>query len=142
MEMTWSRWFHCESSFGLLLVPSQPGVFALAEEIVQPSGDAVSRQLAVFEINEAEDLASSLSRIFTAASPWRDRLVSVRCYIRYSVIPGREERSAATMALRNWLESQRDSVARLFESEAATVAERAVDRVTRRSLSAKAATAG
>jgi hypothetical protein len=23
MEMNWSRWFYCESSFGLLLVPNQ-----------------------------------------------------------------------------------------------------------------------
>ncbi|SRR6266481_2069533 len=141
MEMTWSRWFRCESSFGLLLVPSQPGVFALAEEIVEPAGDAVCRQLAVFEIDESEDLVRSLSRLFTAVSPWRDRLASIRCYMRYSVIPGRQERSVAVMALRNWLESQRDSATRLFESEAATVAERTVDRVTR-SMSAKEAPAG
>jgi|SRR5579859_982479 len=141
MEMTWSRWFRCESSFGLLLVPSQPGIFALAEEIVEPSGDAVSRQLAVLEINEAEDLACSLSRIFKAASPWRDRLASMRCYVRYCIIPGHEERSAAMQALGNWLESQRGFAERLFESEAATVAERAVDHVTRRNLFAKVVTA-
>jgi len=141
MEMTWSRWFRCESSFGLLLVPSQPGVFALAEEIVEPAGDAVRRQLAVFEIEESEDLVRSLGRLFTAASPWRERMASIRCYMRYSVIPGRQERSAAIMALRNWLESQSGSATRPFESEAATVAERSVDRVTR-SMSAKEAPAG
>jgi hypothetical protein len=48
MEMNWSRWFHCESSFGLLLVPSQPGVFALAEEVVQAVGVQSRRMLAVF----------------------------------------------------------------------------------------------
>ena len=37
MEMSWSRWFRCESSFELLLVPKQPGVFAIAEEVVEPS---------------------------------------------------------------------------------------------------------
>jgi len=56
MEMNWSRWFHCESSFGLLLVPNQPGIFALAEEIVQPAGPQSRRMLAVFEVQEADDL--------------------------------------------------------------------------------------
>jgi len=33
-RLRWSRWFRCESHHSLLLVPSKPGVFALAEEIV------------------------------------------------------------------------------------------------------------
>jgi len=33
-RLRWSRWFRCESHHSLLQVPSQPGVFALAEEIV------------------------------------------------------------------------------------------------------------
>lgn len=32
-RLRWSRWFRCESHHSLLLVPSKPGVFALAEEI-------------------------------------------------------------------------------------------------------------
>ena len=32
-RLHWSRWFPCESPRSLLLVPSKPGVFALAEEI-------------------------------------------------------------------------------------------------------------
>ncbi len=32
-RLRWSRWFRCESLHSLLFVPSQPGVFALAEEI-------------------------------------------------------------------------------------------------------------
>ena len=34
-RLHWSRWFRCESHHSLLLVPSKPGVFALAEEIVE-----------------------------------------------------------------------------------------------------------
>ena len=74
MEMNWSRWFHCESSFGLLLVPSQPGVFALAEEVVQTAGPQSRRMLAVFEVAEAEDLSRAMSRLFAAGSPWREKL--------------------------------------------------------------------
>jgi hypothetical protein len=36
-RLQWSRWFHCDSQHSLLYVPSKPGVFALAEEIL--SGD-------------------------------------------------------------------------------------------------------
>jgi hypothetical protein len=39
-RLQWSRWFHCDSHHSLLYVPSKPGVFALAEEIV--SGDVTA----------------------------------------------------------------------------------------------------
>src|SRR6202049_3258450 len=38
-RLHWSRWFRCESHHSLLFVPSKPGVFALAEEIMH-LGDA------------------------------------------------------------------------------------------------------
>jgi len=138
MELNWSRWSRCESSFGLLLVPNQPGIFALAEEIVEPSGPASRRLLAVFEINEAEDLAFALSRFFVPGSAWQQRLSQTRCYLRYVVITNPAQRSAATDALKRWLNSQVDTAAQVFEhpvrrsdshQEAATDAERAVDRV-------------
>jgi len=84
MEMNWSRWFHCESSFGLLLVPSQPGVFALAEEVMQSVGPQSRRMLAVFEVAEAEDLSRAMSRLFAAGSPWREKMAQVRVYVRYA----------------------------------------------------------
>ncbi len=37
-RLQWSRWFRCESHHSLLTVPSKPGVFAIAEEIM--SSDA------------------------------------------------------------------------------------------------------
>ena len=33
-RLQWSRWFRCESHHSLLTVPSKPGVFALAEEVM------------------------------------------------------------------------------------------------------------
>ena len=139
MEMNWSRWFRCESSFGLLLVPKQPGIYALADEIIQPSDSPSRRMLAVFEVEETDDLARSLSRLFAAGSPWRQKLTEGRCYLRYAVAPDVEDRRGATTALKNWLNSQRDTAAQIFEpasahegeAEAATEAERAVDRVTK-----------
>ena len=35
-RLHWSRWVHCESPHSLLCVPSKPGVFALAEEVIAP----------------------------------------------------------------------------------------------------------
>jgi len=33
-RLHWSRWFPCDSPRSLLFVPSKPGVFALAEEVM------------------------------------------------------------------------------------------------------------
>ena len=152
MEMNWSRWFRCESSFGLLLVPNQPGVFALAEEVVSaPNG---RRMLAVLAVDESDDLALSLSRMFAVGSPWREKLAEGKCYARYAVAPGLADRRAAADALKQWLAAQRDLATQVFatqspaqqpgaanaaaeaeddddETAVKTVAERAVDRVAR-----------
>jgi len=149
MELNWSRWFRCESSFGLLLVPDQPGIFALAEELVEPAGPQVRRMLAVFEIDEAEDIARALSRLFLPSSPWRNRLMESRCYLRYAVVVDAEERKDSALMLKNWLISQMDAAAQIFDHSRPqqmfrqeepvqpyqslgekTVAERAVDKVT------------
>jgi hypothetical protein len=36
-RLQWSRWFRCDSPHSLLVVPSKPGIFALAEEIMDLS---------------------------------------------------------------------------------------------------------
>jgi hypothetical protein len=120
MELSWSRWFHCESSFGLLLVPDQSGIFALAEEVMQPSGPGSRRMLAVFEISEADNVSRALSRMFALGSPWHERLTGARCYLRYTIIPDAEKREAAAAALKNWLSSQIDTAAVVFESPLAS----------------------
>ena len=114
MEMNWSRWFHCESSFGLLLVPSQPGVFALAEEIAQ-AGAQSRRMLAVFEVAEAEDLSRAMSRLFAAGSPWREKMAQAKVYVRYAIAPSIADRRAAATALKNWLSAQREVASQIFE---------------------------
>jgi hypothetical protein len=125
MEMNWSRWFHCESSFGLLLVPSQPGVFALAEEVVQAVGEQSRRMLAVFEVAEAEDLSRAMSRVFAAGSPWREKMAQAKIYVRYAIAPSIADRRAAATALKNWLSAQREVASQVFE-KASTAAEQKV----------------
>jgi hypothetical protein len=123
MEMTWSRWFHCESSFGLLLVPSQPGVFALAEEVVQAAGPQSRRMLAVFEVAEAEDLSRAMSRLFAAGSPWREKMAEAKVYVRYAIAPSIADRRTAAAALKNWLSAQREVASQIFEPKPAVAAE-------------------
>lgn len=119
MEMNWSRWFHCESSFGLLLVPSQPGVFALAEEVVHAVGAQSRRMLAVFEVAEAEDLSRAMSRLFAAGSLWREKMAQQKVYVRYAIAPSIADRRAAATALKNWLSAQREVASRIFEQKTA-----------------------
>lgn len=114
MEMNWSRWFHCESSFGLLLVPSQPGIYALAEEVVQPAGQGSRRMLAVFEVEEADDLSRAMSRLFALGSPWREKMTKTHCYVRYAITASSAERREAATALKTWLSSQRETAAQVF----------------------------
>ena len=38
-RLQWSRWFRCDSTHSLLVVPSKPGIFALAEEIMDLGPD-------------------------------------------------------------------------------------------------------
>lgn len=40
-RLQWSHWFRCESHHSLLIVPSKPGVFALAEEVIDRGSDEV-----------------------------------------------------------------------------------------------------
>ena len=113
VQVKWSKWSACESSFSLLLVPQQPGVFALAEEIV-PGGDGAAqpnkRMLAILEVGAADDLARSLSRLFAADSIYHQRLSAARCFVRYAVIAEAAERQAVAAALQQWLGTQPEAV--------------------------------
>jgi len=100
----WSRWFRCESSFSLLLVPSAPGLYALAEEIIGP-GESLNakRMLAVFEVAETDDLCVALSRQFSPRSPLNERLASGRCFVRFAQLRDAERRRIVCNSLRRWL---------------------------------------
>jgi hypothetical protein len=117
IEMNWSRWFHCESSFGLLLVPNQPGIFALAEEVMQPAGPHSRRMLAVFQVEEADDLSRAMSRLYASGSPWREKLAKANCFVRYAIAPSIADRQVAATALKNWLNTQREVASQVFESK-------------------------
>lgn len=126
-RLTWSRWNRYQTSFSLALAPAQPGIFALAEEVLAP-GEAAQlgdrRMLAVFVIDQTDDLGRALSGLFGSASPWRERLASGSCFVRFAVVSNAAERNGACVALQQWLAASTDTAAAVAEQAQPHVAPR------------------
>jgi hypothetical protein len=122
-RLQWSRWFLCDSLHSLLVVPSKPGIFAIAEEVLgtpnlagaalkrcesDPPQEAAlategKRMLAVLQFSEDDDMAYTLDRMFTKPNPMRERLASGHCFLRFVVIEDEEQRLNICNALNQWL---------------------------------------
>jgi hypothetical protein len=121
-RLQWSRWFRCESHHSLLCVPSKPGVFALAEDVMPlgqnlgqayggtaalggPTSSATesAHMLAVLQFGEDDDMAFVLDRMFSRENPMRARLVSGRSFVRYVIIEDAAERRNTCNALNQWM---------------------------------------
>lgn len=111
-RLQWSRWFRCDSSHSLLVVPSKAGIFAIAEEVM--SDDASSRRmLAVVQFAEDDDMAFTLDRMFTRPNPMRDRLSSGRCFLRFVVVEDEAQRRSICNALNQWMLSSAEKASGL-----------------------------
>ena len=104
LRLEWSRWFRCDSSFSVLLVPAKPGLFALGEEIMSSDTAGSKRLLALFQISQADDLGMTLGRLFLPGNPLLERLASGKCFARFTVIEDREQRSQACSIFQRWLQ--------------------------------------
>jgi hypothetical protein len=120
-RLQWSRWFRCDSPHSLLVVPSKPGIFALAEEVAElgtgtdrvgaadspaqvvAAEPPVRRMLAVLQFSEDDDMAFTLDRMFTQINPMRARLSSGRCFLRFVVIEDQAQRRSICTALNQWM---------------------------------------
>jgi len=112
-RLQWSRWLRCESSFGTLLIPSKPGLYALGQEVIAPGELPVTRgkrMLALFRISETEDLGMALGRLFLPGAPDRERFAAGNCFVRYTVVEDVVQRRAAHSALQQWLTSSAETV--------------------------------
>lgn len=116
VRLDWSRWSRCESSFSFLLTPHQPGIFALAEEVVDAAAAGGKRMLAVLEIAAAEDLARALSNLFSSGSALRDRLLSGNCFIRYAVVTDAMQRDLAVGQLQQWISASAEAASGIVQS--------------------------
>ncbi|MGC2196545.1 MAG: hypothetical protein WA628_17865 [Terriglobales bacterium] len=109
-RLEWSRWFRCESSFSLVLVPSAAGIYTLGEEIMGPGEiPGGKRMLAVFQVSETDDLCIALSRHFAPRNPLSERLSSGRCFVRFAQVADPVARKAAARALNQWLASSAEA---------------------------------
>lgn len=109
-RLQWSRWFPLESSFDLVLVPERAGIFAIAEEVI-PAGElGCKRMLSVLQVSEAADLGFAMSRLFSPASPLKERVAAGRLYARYTVIEDDSHRGTALNAFQRWLASSAEAV--------------------------------
>ena len=119
-RLQWSAWFRCDSPHSLLIVPSKPGIFALAEDVMaaESSNDPVGpglepgqaeapakRMLAVLQFCEDDDMAFTLDRMFTRINPMRARLASGRCFVRFVVLQDEDQRRSICTALNQWIRS-------------------------------------
>lgn len=110
-RLHWSRWFRCETSFDLLLVPSRPGLFAIAEEVLAP-GDATAggkRMLAVLQLCDSSDLAIAMSRLLAPTHLLKDRVAGGRIFVRYTVIQDDAQRKSAHLVFQRWLTSSAEA---------------------------------
>ena len=103
LRVQWTRWFHCESSFNLGLVPSQPGLFAIAEEV--PCRDKEGHNLNVIQVEAVDDLFHALNSLYAQDCALRRNLEKNRCFLRYAVLANPDVRNAAVADLKRWLEA-------------------------------------
>ena len=64
-RLQWSRWSRCDSPHSLLVVPSKPGIFALAEEIMDLAPGAAS---APVTDREGHDFSRAVRTVQTSAA--------------------------------------------------------------------------
>jgi hypothetical protein len=105
-RLQWSEWVPLESRFDPLLVPSKPGLFALADELIAPGEmpmAAGKRMLAIFQISETADLGIAMVRLFAPGTPLTARWAEGRVFVRYTVIEDDAQRRSAHQALQRWL---------------------------------------
>jgi hypothetical protein len=99
-RLQWSPWLRCESSLSVLLLPSKPGLFVLAEADA-PFG-AQTIPLTLLQISQVEDLGTALARLLLPTAP-------KACCVRYAVLEDEDQRRSSHRALLEWMASSSES---------------------------------
>jgi len=121
-RLHWSRWFRCELVSDLRLVPSLPGIFAIAEEVIAPGETAVAggkRMLAVLQVSAADDLAIAMTRLLAPQNLNKHGFAGGRIFLRYTVVQDDTQRRAAQGVFQRWLTASADTASGLM-SEASS----------------------
>jgi hypothetical protein len=130
-RLQWSRWFRCDSPHSLLVIPSKPGIFALAEEVgvdvaraplpaisAQTEVGGGGKDLDAGKLGGAAlqrcDLQPLMSTALAAeVEPTRRMLASGRCFVRFVVINDQDQRRSICTALNQWLISSAEKASGL-----------------------------
>jgi len=105
-RLRWSRWFPCLGTSVLNLVPSLPGILAIAEEVIAPGETAVAggkRMLAVLKVIASDDLAIAITRLLAPQNLNLYGITSDKIFVRYTVVQDRAQRRAAENVFQRWL---------------------------------------
>jgi len=93
----WSDWKHLESSL-CLTAPSDPGVYSVAERVVDhnlaPEG-LQAPHFAIFHEGRTQDLGFEMGRLCSPYSLLRDRIAKGDCWVRYAATPYSVARDSA-----------------------------------------------
>ncbi|MHB8214696.1 MAG: hypothetical protein ACYDDS_01335 [Candidatus Sulfotelmatobacter sp.] len=106
-RLQWSRWFRCDSTHSLLVVPSKPGIFALAEEVMNLGAPTA-------HVETTKDAGSSTTHVGTAAlgCPAEQSSAAPSSTTAHVSSPAREgyDFSRAVMRTGNWPASAAEGV--------------------------------
>jgi hypothetical protein len=98
-RLRWSQWILLRSDSTAALLPSVPGLFALAEELQTVGG---RRMLALFRISETDDIEATIDRLRCDETS-EQKLAARRCFVRFAAIEDAAQRQSALAALQQWM---------------------------------------
>jgi hypothetical protein len=103
-RLQWSRWFRCDSTHSLLVVPSKPGIFALAEEVMNLGPTKTHGGMDAF-VRPPEQSSAAVSSTTTAdpSTPVGGAALGGAALQRCDSLPGMNAASAAEVSQRRML---------------------------------------
>jgi hypothetical protein len=116
-RLQWSRWFPCLGTSDVHLVPSLPGILAIAEEMIAPGEAAVAagkRMLAVLKVCASDDLAIAITRLLAPQNLNQYGVTSDKIFVRYTVVQDRTQRRAAETVFQRWLTTSSEAASGLI----------------------------
>jgi hypothetical protein len=98
-RLRWSQWIPLSADSTATLLPSVPGLFALAEELHTVGG---RRILALFRMSETDDIEAAIDRLLCDETS-EQKLTASRCFVRFAAIEDAMQRHSALAALQQWM---------------------------------------
>jgi len=98
-RLRWSQWIPLGADSTTIMLPSLPGLFALAEELQTIGG---RRMLALFRVSESDDIEAAINQLLSDDTS-EQKLTARRCFIRFAAMEDAAQRQCAHAALQQWM---------------------------------------